>query len=172
MCTRNNNKEQVNRIIASSVSWNCDDNGDDITSAQDFFSAYCNMVNGTTDLPVPTNPPGDMSYYITALPEYSALAPCAMRAVSGIVGRQSSSRCPAGPQALASCICIKASIFETVSGELTSAVKNSCDSTALEDVTSAIGVLNYYCDAARGESTATVTESGESISILDVWGKC
>lgn len=160
MCTRNQNSRRVNTIISSSVSWSCENNAD-ITSAQNFFSAYCNMVNGTTNLPTGSPPPGDMTYYITALGQYSQLAPCAQSALSRVIDRQTASLCPEGPEALASCVCIKSGRYNSVSVELTSSVKYSCDSTALEDVSSAVGVLDYYCDAARDEVTATVTDTGE-----------
>jgi hypothetical protein len=48
--------------------------------------------------------------------------------------------CPNGPQALASCVCLKDGMTSEVLKELTSSVKEICSSTATEDVTSAVAV--------------------------------
>jgi hypothetical protein len=69
--------------------------------------------------------------------------------------------CAAGPQALASCVCIKSGMWADVSSTLTYLVKQSCESTATNQLSSAMEVLQYYCSAAKAEVTATV---GESIS--------
>ncbi|RYP29378.1 hypothetical protein DL766_005396 [Monosporascus sp. MC13-8B] len=109
---------------------------------------------------LPSGPPGDMTYYITALNEYSALAPCAGSAVSYGVQSQSYDLCPDGPQALAACVCLKEGISRIVSSVITSRVRLSCGSTATEDITSALEVLDYYCSAAKAEVTpGGVTES-------------
>jgi hypothetical protein len=161
MCTRNRNSQEINSVISASVSYSCDNNAEDRTSAQDFFSAYCAMGNGTTNLPLPTPPPGAMTYYITALPGYSSLVSCAQTALGRVISSMGSSLCPDGPGALASCVCIKSGIFRYASSLVTASVKYSCESTALEDVTSAVGVLNQYCSEAKGEATATGLESVE-----------
>lgn len=46
-----------------------------------------------------------------------------------------------------------------ISSTLTSGVKLSCSSTAIDDVTSAVSVLEYYCSAAQSKVVATVSES-------------
>ncbi|KAH6662438.1 hypothetical protein F5X68DRAFT_218576 [Plectosphaerella plurivora] len=161
MCTRNRNSAEVNSVISASVSYSCENNAEDRTSALDFFSAYCAMGNGTTNLPLPTPPPGAMTYYISALPQYSNLVSCAQTALGRVVSSMGSSLCPDGPGALASCVCLKTGLFRYASSLVTASVKYSCESTALEDVTSAIGVLNQYCSEARGEATATGLESIE-----------
>lgn len=43
------------------------------------------MANGTTNFPKPTNPPGDMTYYVTDLPSFDSLAKCAASALSHAV---------------------------------------------------------------------------------------
>ncbi|KAM0570399.1 hypothetical protein D7B24_008967 [Verticillium nonalfalfae] len=159
ICTRNENSAAISDVIKSSVSYNCE-NTHDITSAQAFFAAYCAMNDGTTALPAPSPPPGDMSYYITALDAYSSLDRCAQSALSSIVAYQTYNYCPQGPQALASCVCIKGGRFSSVSSSVTSEVKWDCSSTRqLDNVRSAMDVLDFYCDAAKGNVVATVTES-------------
>lgn len=73
--------------------------------------------------------------------------------------QQMSWQCAKGPQALASCACIKSGMFGKVSSTLTSNVKYYCESTAIDDVTSAASVLEYYCSAAESKVVATVAES-------------
>ncbi|KAM0276564.1 hypothetical protein ACHAQH_006616 [Verticillium albo-atrum] len=159
VCTRNENPLQISSDIKSAVSYNCE-NAHDITSAQDFFSAYCGMNDGTTAFPTPSNPPGDMSYYITALDGYTSLDECAQSGLASIVSAQATNFCPQGPQALASCVCIKGGRYSSVSSSVTSVVKWDCTSTRqLENVRSAMDVLDFYCDAAKGDVVATVTES-------------
>ncbi len=48
-----------------------------------------------------------------------------------------------------------------VTNLITSSVKYSCESTASEDISSALGVFDYYCSAARALVTpGGITESG------------
>ncbi|KAL2176234.1 uncharacterized protein P884DRAFT_300909 [Thermothelomyces heterothallicus CBS 202.75] len=54
----------------------------DVSSARGMFAAYCAMNDATTKFPVPSTPRGDMSYYITDLPDYSSLAPKAAAAAA------------------------------------------------------------------------------------------
>jgi hypothetical protein len=54
--------------------------------------------------------------------------------------QQSSDLCPSGPQALASCVCLKDGMLSEVSKTITSSVKYECSSTATEDVASALAV--------------------------------
>lgn len=48
--------------------------------------------------------------------------------------------CPDGPQAIASCVCIKGGMTALVLKEITSSVWSRCGSTATEDVSSAVTV--------------------------------
>lgn len=80
--------------------------------------------------------------------------------VSDISGQQTWDYCPGGPQALASCACIKESMSGSLTSSISSNVKYSCSSTATEDVASAIAVFDFYCSAARAEVVAAgVTDS-------------
>ncbi|KAK2041730.1 hypothetical protein LZ31DRAFT_633155 [Colletotrichum somersetense] len=158
ICTRNDNSARVSRSVASLVRYSCS-NAADVTSGLAFYDAYCAMNKGTTAFPQPSPPPGDMTYYMTALTQYSALAPCAQSGISNAMYSLTSYQCPEGPQALASCICLKDGVTNLVTSTMTSDVKYYCSSTASEDVSSVLAVLDFYCKAARNEVVATVRES-------------
>ncbi|RYP10586.1 hypothetical protein DL764_000556 [Monosporascus ibericus] len=158
-CIKNQNSLLVSQEINSSVRYYCSHTAD-ISSAQAVFAGYCGLNNGTSSFPQASGPPGDMTYYITALSQYSALAPCAQSAVSDGVKSQTYDYCPEAPQALASCVCLKEGISRIVSSVITSRVRYRCASTATEDISSAIEVFDYYCSAAKAEVTPNgVTES-------------
>ena len=74
-------------------------------------------------------------------------------------GQQTYSLCGTGPQALASCICLKSGLSGKVSRTLTESVKEYCSSTAINHVTSAVAVFDYYCSAAANKAVAKVEES-------------
>ncbi|KAI1410493.1 hypothetical protein F5Y13DRAFT_202290 [Hypoxylon sp. FL1857] len=165
VCSKNQNSLLASQGINTSVKYSCSSHTADIESAQAVFAGYCGLVQGTTSFPTASDPPGDMTYYITALPEYSLLAPCARSALSYGVLSQTYDLCPEGPQALASCACLKSGMSGYVSNEINSDVKYSCDSTATEDVSSALKVFDMYCSAAKGLTTpAGVTESVQQTS--------
>ncbi|RYP71180.1 hypothetical protein DL771_004980 [Monosporascus sp. 5C6A] len=158
-CIKNQNSLVVSQEINSSVRYYCS-HTEDIASAQAVFAGYCGLNNGTSSFPRASGPPGDMTYYITALSQYSALAPCAQTALSYGVASQSYDLCPGDPQALASCVCLKNGVSRLVSSVITSNVQRSCATTATEDISSALEVFDYYCSAAKAEVTPDgVTES-------------
>ncbi|KAI5866034.1 hypothetical protein GGS23DRAFT_555142 [Durotheca rogersii] len=160
VCKKNQNSLLASQRINTSVRSSCSSQTADIESAQALLAGYCGLVDGTSSFPRTSNPPGDMTYFITALPEYSSLAPCARTAVSYGILSQTRKLCPAGPQALASCACIKNGMPGVLSNDVTSNVKYYCDSTATEDISSALQVFSLYCSAARGSITpAGVTDS-------------
>ncbi|TQN70111.1 hypothetical protein CSHISOI_05364 [Colletotrichum shisoi] len=158
ICSKNDNSARVSRSIASLVRYSCSNAGD-VTSGLAFYDAYCAMNKGTTAFPQPSPPPGDMSYYMTALSQYSSLAPCAQSGISNVMYSLTRYQCPEGPKALASCMCLKDGVTNLVTSTMTSNVKYYCSSTASEDVSSALAVLDFYCKAARNEVVATVAES-------------
>ncbi|KAK9415837.1 hypothetical protein SUNI508_10137 [Seiridium unicorne] len=167
-CNKNQNSLKVSQGINTSVRYSCSSHTADVSSAQAVFAAYCGLNNGTSSFPTTSDPPGDMTYYITALAEFSSLAPCAQSAVSYGVLSQSYDNCPNGPQALASCVCLKEPMPSVVSSAITSDVKDSCSSTASEDISSALSVWNYYCSAVKALVTpAGVTESVEQTSAIE-----
>ncbi|KAI0898839.1 hypothetical protein F4806DRAFT_315451 [Annulohypoxylon nitens] len=164
-CDKNQNSLRISRGINTSVKYSCSSHTADIDSAQAVFAGYCGLVAGTSSFPKTSNPPGDMTYYITALPEFSSLASCAQGAVSYAVMSQTYDFCPSGPAALASCVCIKSTMSGYVSNQVGSDVTYSCDSTATEDVSSARQVFDMYCSAAKGLTVlAGITESVQETS--------
>ncbi|EXF82137.1 hypothetical protein CFIO01_00651 [Colletotrichum fioriniae PJ7] len=158
ICSKNDNSARVSRSIASLVRYSCS-NAADVTSGLAFYDAYCAMNKGTTSFPQPSPPPGDMTYYMTALSQYSSLAACAQSGFSDAIYSLTRYQCPTGPQALASCMCLKDGVTNIVMSTVTSDIKWYCSSTATDDVSSAVAVLDYYCKAARNEVVATVAES-------------
>ncbi|KAF4336379.1 hypothetical protein FBEOM_9745 [Fusarium beomiforme] len=155
VCDKKDVVHDISSTLKSAVKYSCSNNGD-VTSAQNFYSEFCQMNNGTTSFARPKGPPGDMTYYITAMPQFKSLDKCAQ---SGIATAQSSWLCGDGPQELASCICIKSGMSKIVSSSLTERVKDYCDSTHIANVTSAIDVFRYYCSAAESLVVATVSQS-------------
>ncbi|KAM7195241.1 hypothetical protein V8F20_007617 [Naviculisporaceae sp. PSN 640] len=159
-CSKNQNSLLVSQIINTSAKYSCSGHTADLTSAQAFFNAYCALNNGTSSFPQYSPPPGDMTYYITDLPEYSSLAPCASRAVSYAVLVQTYSLCPEGPEALGSCACLKDGVSTDISSIIRSSVKYACSAGATEDIVSAFSVYDFYCSAVKGEVTpAGITNS-------------
>ncbi|KAF1733633.1 hypothetical protein CRV24_005160 [Beauveria bassiana] len=157
-CSKKNVVEQINASLGQEVRKSCS-NADDVTLASSFYTQFCAMNEGTTSFGAMPGPPGDMSYYITALPQFSSLRACAQTGIAEAVMSQSTYLCAAGPQALASCVCLKPGILGKASQVLTSSVKYNCDNTALADVSSAASVLEYYCQAAQSKVVATVSQS-------------
>ncbi|KAK1995064.1 hypothetical protein LX36DRAFT_640443 [Colletotrichum falcatum] len=158
VCSRNDNSARVSRSVASLVRYSCS-NAADVTSGLAFYDAYCAMNEGTTAFPQPSPPPGDMTYFMTAMSQYSSLAPCAQSGVSDALYSLARYQCPEGPKALASCICIKDGVTNMVTSTMASDVKYYCSSTASEDVSSALALLDFYCKAARNEVVVVVLES-------------
>ncbi|KAH8172368.1 hypothetical protein LIA77_06623 [Sarocladium implicatum] len=165
VCTKDHVTSSISEVITKSVEYSCS-NKEDITAAQDFYHEYCAMNNGTTSFAPPQGPPGDMTYYITAIPQFKSLNDCAQSAVSSALDVQTAWNCGSGPQALASCACLKSGMRRRVSSTLTSEVKYYCEVTATAEVTSALEVLDAYCSAAADEVTFDVDESvSESYAI-------
>ncbi|KAH7161632.1 hypothetical protein EDB81DRAFT_350835 [Dactylonectria macrodidyma] len=158
VCSKSDVVSSVSDVLRKSVKYSCSNN-QDVTTAQNFYNEYCAMNEGTTSFASPEGPPGDMTYYITALPQFESLRDCAQSAVSYAVLSQTGWLCGSGPQQLASCVCLKSGISNQMSSIITSEVKWSCDNTATADVTSAIAVWDYYCSAAESKVVATVAES-------------
>ncbi|KAI0395477.1 hypothetical protein F5Y17DRAFT_423085 [Xylariaceae sp. FL0594] len=159
-CDKGQNSEYVSSQISSSVKYYCSSHALDVASAQAVFQGYCGLAHGTTSFPDTTDPPGQMTYYITALDEYSALGACAKTAVSNNVLSQTRELCPPGPQALASCACLRSEMYGSISSSITSTIREYCSSAGSDEVRSAIGVLDLYCSAAKALTTiAHVTQS-------------
>ncbi|KAI5459401.1 hypothetical protein BGZ63DRAFT_406693 [Mariannaea sp. PMI_226] len=158
VCSKPDVVKDITESIGKSVKYSCS-NTEDVTAASVFYSEYCDMNNGTTSFVKPQGPPGHMTYYITALPQFKSLPACARSAVSYAVQSQSAWLCGSGPEELASCVCLKQGMSGYVSSALTTEVKWSCSRTATAELSSAVSVWNYYCSAASSKVVATVTES-------------
>ncbi|KAL2694865.1 hypothetical protein Neosp_001454 [[Neocosmospora] mangrovei] len=105
---------------------------EDQASASTVLKAYCDQ-DWKVEFPKPKYP---VSSYIDEISAMTELAPC-------------------GPQALASCLCLKNSVSKAVSSTLSWEIKNRCHTNMLDNLSSANAVLDYYCSAAKGEVTAT-----------------
>jgi hypothetical protein len=150
-CTKNQNSLAVSEKINNMVFEDCGTtHTEDVTSAQAVFAGYCGLGAGTTSFPTASALPGDVSYYITDLPSFSALAPCAAEGLSYVVQSQTNHDCPAAPRSLVSCACVKDKNSQALSSGISSMVVQDCGSTASEDVTSALGVFDFYCSAGKG----------------------
>ncbi|RXG41774.1 hypothetical protein VDGE_30526 [Verticillium dahliae] len=150
--------ELVRSELTSRILDNCD-NREDVGIATEIYSEYCAMNNGTTSFAPIDNPAGDMTYHITALSQYSSLPECARRAVSRAVIDQTSWNCAAGPQALASCVCMKEGILYDVYESMTVWARLNCGFQNKDPLHSANDVLNYYCSAAESQVVAVVTDT-------------
>src|SRR5579871_5322979 len=112
---------------------------------------------------VPTRAAVSGILYITDLPAFSALAPCAADGVSYAVQALTNSECPAPATALESCACTKDQNAVAVASSIASLVLHDyCGPTATEDVTSASLVFSSYCN--QGAAVATPSLSGPTIS--------
>jgi hypothetical protein len=150
-CTKNQNSLAISGWINNMVFETCGKtHTEDVTSAQAVFAGYCGLGAGTASFPTPSALPGNVYYYITDLPTFSSLAPCAATALSSMVQWHTSSLCPEAPRSLVSCACVKDQNSQALSGYIVSNVRVSCGTTASEDVTSALGIFDYYCSAGKG----------------------
>ena len=163
-CTKNQNSLSVSEAANSLVLEYCGStHTEDVTSAQGVFAGYCGLGNGTSSFPSTSALAGDVTYYITDLPQFSSLAPCAGSAVSYEVLSMTRNDCPAAPEAFVSCACVKDQNSLGISSGIASLVGQYCDSTASEDISSALSVFAYYCSAGHGKVSPTgVTASGKA----------
>ncbi|KFY22743.1 hypothetical protein V493_06354 [Pseudogymnoascus sp. VKM F-4281 (FW-2241)] len=160
VCSKSNVVEMITKTLSSTVSKRCD-HKEDASIAVEFYSQYCAMNQGTTSFALHL-PPGNMSYYITGLPQYQALESCAQSGLDAVAFNTIiRDDCPNDPQGLASCICLKTGIYNEVYSGLTFRVSTGCTGTAA--IISAVNVLDYYCSAAKNEVVATVTKTASHI---------
>ncbi|UZP41149.1 hypothetical protein NXS19_008965 [Fusarium pseudograminearum] len=158
VCNKKDVVRDINLTLKGAAKRSCS-NDADVTSAENFYSHFCLMNEGKTSFPSPKSPPGDMSYYITALPQFKSLDECARKGLSTVVMNQSSWLCRGGPQELASCVCMKSGMYNIISSSLTERVRDHCDDTRSGNATAAVNAFRYYCSAAKDLVVATVTES-------------
>ncbi|KAE8442365.1 hypothetical protein EG329_003436 [Mollisiaceae sp. DMI_Dod_QoI] len=91
--------------------------------------------------------------YVTDLPVFSALAPCAQFAVSYEVQQLTREQCPAAVTALESCACTQDQNSAAISSSISSQVLYTCGNTASDDLTSASIVFSAYCNQGGPVST-------------------
>jgi hypothetical protein len=162
-CTKNQNSLAASQSINSQIGYYCGSTRSaDKASAQAMFAGYCGLGNGTSVFPTPSYLPGVVTYYMTDLPNYSAMAGCAQSAMSYEMRSLINSLCPAAPMAVVSCACAQDNNSGAFSAALVTNVKYSCGSTASDDVSSALSVFDVYCNAGKGLVTPTVTASGKN----------
>ena len=82
--------------------------------------------------------------YVTDLPSFSSLAPCAQDAVSNQVQDLTESACPQAVTALESCACSQDNNAASVVSAISTDVLNYCSSTATDDVASASAVFSRH----------------------------
>ena len=75
--------------------------------------------------------------YITDLPAFTSLAPCATSALGFAIQYLTGAKCPPGVSALQSCACSQDQNSAVLSSSISSDVLGSCGTTATEDVASA-----------------------------------
>jgi hypothetical protein len=111
--------------------------------------------------------------YVTDLPVFSSLAPCAASAVSYVVQGLTESSCPQGVTALESCACGGGGVPHAVSSNISDNVLFYCSSTATEDVASASAVYSSYCNQGKpGPSiTPAPTLVTQYITDLTAWSQ-
>lgn len=147
-CTKDNIAAAVQKAISTSVGSRCGTTAsEDFASASDIFNQYCNP--GTVVTTKAPNP-NALAVYVTDLPAFSYLAPCAQSAVSYAIQGLTNSLCPEGPSALNSCVCTKNQNSFVASSSIVSNVQYSCGSTHTEDITSAQAVFAGYCKLGSG----------------------
>lgn len=100
--------------------------------------------------------------YITDLPAFQALAPCAQFAVSYEVQQLTFSECQAAVTALESCACTQDQNSAAISSSISSQVLYTCGKTASEDVASASVVFSAYCN--QGGSVVTVDPGPHTVT--------
>ncbi|KAE9380440.1 hypothetical protein N431DRAFT_395306 [Stipitochalara longipes BDJ] len=93
--------------------------------------------------------------YITDLPIFSALAPCAGSAVSYVVQGLTEESCAPSVTALESCACTQDHNSAAIVGRISTNVLDYCGSTAADDVTSADFVFSAYCNQAAAVTIPT-----------------
>jgi hypothetical protein len=106
--------------------------------------------------------------YVTDLPNFSALAPCASAALKYAVQSLTYEKCPEAVTALESCACTKDNNAVAVSSTIASNVLESCGATASEDVSSASVVFDNYCNQDVSATPFAAPKHPVSVFISDL----
>jgi hypothetical protein len=98
-----------------------------------------------------------LTVYITELPAYSSLTPCAANRVSWNVDLLTQSLCPSAAAALASCACFdnqnSYSLSKVIGSEILS--PGACGSAATHEQRSGLAVFASYCSLASAAAVVT-----------------
>jgi len=149
-CTKDQNSAALSATLSSQVLASCGTiASDDVSSASVVLSNYCNQAQTANPFPSPTN---GVTEYITQIPAWSDLGPCAGSALEYLVQSLTYQQCPPGAPALVSCACLKDQNSLLVSEGINSQVTESCGTTHSEDVASAQAVFAGYCGLNNGTS--------------------
>ncbi|KAH7370670.1 hypothetical protein BKA65DRAFT_562540 [Rhexocercosporidium sp. MPI-PUGE-AT-0058] len=166
-CTKDANSASLWTSISSSVIWSCNSGAvEDVKSASELFSQYCNPAANTA-YTTPAAPA--VSDYIWDISAFSDLAPCAGSALSNVVGRMTSSLCHDDPTALASCVCTKNQHSRSLSTDIKSSVQWSCGSTATDDISSALAIWDGYCQLGNGKSSFPTPSPLAGTVTYNIW---
>ena len=131
-CTKDQNSAAASSSISSLVLEYCANTAsDDVTSASVVFSNYCNQGAAVVTQLANSN---IVSQYISDLPAFALLGPCAGQALAYVVQGLTANDCPTGQAVLESCACTKNQNSLFVSEGINSAVLEYCGSTHSEDV--------------------------------------
>lgn len=150
VCTKDQNLAAVSTDISTNVLSNCGATAsEDVSSAAALLKNYCTQSPNANPFPPITN---GVSQYITDLPAYSDLGPCASNALGYIVGSMTYNKCPGAASALVSCACLKNQNSLLISGDINKSVFSSCGTTHSQDVASAHAVFAGYCGLNNGTS--------------------
>jgi len=163
VCTKDQNSVAVSAEISSNVLSSCGATAsEDVSSAAAILKNYCTQSPNANPFPPITN---GVSQYITDLPAYSDLGPCASNALRYVIGSMTYSKCPGAASALVSCACLKNQNSLLISGDINKSVFSSCGTTHSQDVASAHAVFAGYCGLNNGTSNfPTPTPLAGSIS--------
>lgn len=154
VCSKNQNSLAASESLNSQIKFTCGStHSADISSAQAVLAGYCGLANGTSSFPTVSYLPGDVTFYITALPQYQTLASCAQQAVSYPVLAQTFSDCPSNPQALVSCLCAKDENSVMMTSQISGSASFFCGNTASANIASALAVFDFYCSVGKGLAT-------------------
>jgi hypothetical protein len=110
---------------------------------------YCNQDKSATPFALPAN---TVTQFISDLPAYSDLAPCAESGLYYAVGTLTYEKCPPAAPNLASCACLKNQNSLLVSEYINTQIQDACGSTMSEDIASGQAVFSGYCGLNNGTS--------------------
>ena len=167
-CLKDQNSIALSQEILRTVGLECSSTAtDDINSALAVFSDYCSLGGSAASAAATPFQPSIKSLGpMSDISDLTSLAPCASAAFTqAVADLDENDDCngAADPSAFASCACANATNSAFLSVNLVQNVEQNCESTATNDITSALAVFSSYCvlaGGATGPATAAVTGQG------------